>query len=568
MINCTKCKSQKESLVLPNHMRLSGVIVDNLDDRAPRIGPSMKGAQTIKVKKRTIQMKYDGSTSSFKTELPSAIDLACLPRVYILKGRHYQFKKIKSRRGKVDFHKRLSDCFGGIPDHVVKEMLKCTTLEYSSVTVENSINPRDHYVPRFPALRPFRLTRLVYTDTFFPKVTSIRGYKCFQLFGIKHAQYIKCYLMQRKSQAITALHSFINDVGIPNEIRMDNAKEQGHSEVWKKTCLLLHIKNSFTEADHQQQDYSERAGQSIIFRAQQMLNINNAPICLWCFAIEYAELVGLLIPSRRILWIIPYQKIHGHTPDISHIRFIFYEQIEYINTEKRFPNSKWLPGRFLGIAKDTGDAFTYIVYLPPTIERTKGTVLFRSNVRSRRRPFPSRTRIRIRLNPNGLNNKMELVGPIKKKQINQLQPIPEDSKLIPTLVKRSTSEPLDDTLTVPESSSTTPSFLKEVPNIFDDPVEDNKVTKLDYPEITHEGNPTISLIDKANIKHKTIKDDDIMTLKQLYKEINKKDDKKKSKIDNLYLDKPPDDDAMPNEHIATALHTFSLTPKQREQRLK
>ena len=73
----------------------------------------------------------------------------------------------------------------------------------------------------------------------------------------------------------------------------------------------------------------------------------------------------------------PYEKRHGVTPDISaYILFTFWEKILYLDSEQSYPNSKEVPGYFLGVAKHSGDALTF------NILTLHGTILTRSVIRS------------------------------------------------------------------------------------------------------------------------------------------------------------------------------------------
>ena len=68
----------------------------------------------------------------------------------------------------------------------------------------------------------------------------------------------------------------------------------------------------------------------------------------------------------------------GDAPDTSHLlQFYFYEPVLYKVTEPKCPDSKELPGHFVGIAKNTGDALTFKILC----EDGK-TIIERSVVRS------------------------------------------------------------------------------------------------------------------------------------------------------------------------------------------
>ena len=141
-----------------------------------------------------------------------------------------------------------------------------------------------------------------------------------------------------------------------------------------------------------------------------------------------------------------------------------------------------------------------MIYILPLIDWKKGTILSRSNVCQRKKPSAHKTRIKTCLNPNGLNNKMEPKGPIQSKQIKQMQPILENSALIIKQSSFSHSKESYMTTVKLTTTATLPMFLKEAPEIFDDNENHDNTCVLNYPRITHESNPIISLIKKANIK--------------------------------------------------------------------
>jgi hypothetical protein len=68
-------------------------------------------------------------------------------------------------------------------------------------------------------------------------------------------------------------------------------------------------------------------------------------------------------------------------PQISqYFAFFFYEPIYYMDPSVKFPQHNMLPGRFLGIARTTGDSFTFIIAQE---DRLTGCVLHRSVTRIR-----------------------------------------------------------------------------------------------------------------------------------------------------------------------------------------
>ena len=75
----------------------------------------------------------------------------------------------------------------------------------------------------------------------------------------------------------------------------------------------------------------------------------------------------------------------GWTPDISHLRFHFYEPIWFFQPKLKTPKDNLLPGRFLAYADSCGDAMTYYILTEPTETHKRRQVLMRSVVRTRRR---------------------------------------------------------------------------------------------------------------------------------------------------------------------------------------
>jgi hypothetical protein len=69
-----------------------------------------------------------------------------------------------------------------------------------------------------------RLNDTFYTDTMFSGIKSLRGNTSAQLFT--NGKYVHFEPMERKSQAGEALHSMIDEVGKPEKMIFDGAREQ------------------------------------------------------------------------------------------------------------------------------------------------------------------------------------------------------------------------------------------------------------------------------------------------------------------------------------------------------
>ena len=66
--------------------------------------------------------------------------------------------------------------------------------------------------------------------------------------------------------------------------------------------------------------------------------------------------------------------------------YLFYEQIHYLEPNASFSKPNMLPGRFLGIARTTGDAITF--YILTKSEKGRDVILTRSVVRKHLQDAP------------------------------------------------------------------------------------------------------------------------------------------------------------------------------------
>ena len=81
-------------------------------------------------------------------------------------------------------------------------------------------------------------------------------------------------------------------------------------------------------------------------------------------------------------WRTSTEVLNGDTADISPFRFKFCQPIQFIDNAQ-FPDSGWALGRFIGIAWDTGDLFTFKVWSEPDGNWWKGQEYVRNVVRPR-----------------------------------------------------------------------------------------------------------------------------------------------------------------------------------------
>ncbi|MEL7339268.1 MAG: hypothetical protein AAGM67_02195, partial [Bacteroidota bacterium] len=264
---------------------------------------------------------------------------------------------------------RLS--IGGISDQAVSYWMKrlCLNKDTTKRTLASSTvfglvqqdgRLRQHFKPRFPALSVRRLRTTVWTDTAFPAggLRSIRGFTAFQIFYGKDS-YISVYPMKSRQQYYEALQHFVTNEGAPQKLISDNASEMMTSGKVSSYLHKMHIQQASTEPYMPHQNRAERAIQHV--KSLGLRVMRHAPADLWCYALQYCAAISNIQSRKGLNWRSPYEVRWGHTPDISHLQLGFYERIWYYAPERKFPNSRELPGRILGPAYNTGDALSFYI---------------------------------------------------------------------------------------------------------------------------------------------------------------------------------------------------------------
>ena len=213
------------------------------------------------------------------------------------------------------------------------------------------------------------------SDTMFSKVISLRGYTCGQVFT-NDMYFIKFVPMRIKSEAPQALKLFIQQVGIPGQMHSDGAKEMASSE-WRNTCTKYDIRRTLTESHSPWQNRAETAIRELKKSASLLMTSRNAPLRVWCYAMEYAAELKCLTATKIFIGEgrTPYEMMFGNTPDISeYTSFEWYDYVWYVDPQDGFPHQRVHMGRWLGVAHNIGQGMCY------SILKQNGKVIVRSSV--------------------------------------------------------------------------------------------------------------------------------------------------------------------------------------------
>ena len=378
---------QHESLLHTEQARLHGVKVNDLASFLTD-GYGNNGKQCLEMEGITIPLRYDGSKYFLRVREPTEKELEELPAFEITSPIPWQPREQlktmrRTKKGESWSAEELKDWsqrMGSIPEDVVKKTLEATTQFVNTVEAETRTTPRRHFKVRLPSLRPKRLVEGFHTDTFFSDCKSLTGFKCAQVFVGATSGYTYVVPMKGKGYAFDALKSFISDVGAPAFLLTDNAYEEVRGE-WEEICKTYCISQIATEPHYQHQNKAERRIQDIKRQARVLMRINRAPKRYWDMAVMLAVDQMNHTASRKLQWKTPHEILWGETPDISVFRFVFYEEIYFLDPATKFPNPNMLPGRFLGIARTTGDSFTF--YIEARSPKGQPIILIRSVIQRR-----------------------------------------------------------------------------------------------------------------------------------------------------------------------------------------
>jgi hypothetical protein len=264
------------------------------------------------------------------------------------------------------------------PD-VVKKTFQSTTQLVPALVSENSDWPKQHQKVRLWPLRPRQLSERCYTDTM---IWSYQGKKRYgQLFLLNKSQFVYYVPMEKEGNAHIAYQQFITNVGAPTHFVADNAQAENNSEKVENICLRYVIERRWTEAHKQNQNRAERFVQELKKTSSKMASRMGSDSKYDKYMFQHICYLWNRTASGKLKQRTPYEALHGETPDISNIRFQWWEPVWYYGTQVKYPKRRMLPGRFLGISENTGDECTFLILTAP--EDKQRSVISRSLVTPR-----------------------------------------------------------------------------------------------------------------------------------------------------------------------------------------
>ena len=211
-------------------------------------------------------------------------------------------------------------------------------------------------------------------DIFHSRVLSTRGNSYTQLF-CNRGNFVKSYAMKKKEHSHHTLNSFIHEVGVPNELLTDGAKELSLGE-WGKICRRRNIHMQMTEPYSPWQNHAERVGGIIKRKVKRLMRSTNTPVRLWDYCWDYACGITSLTASNNVNLegVTPFEKLFNYTPDIA--EYLLFEWFQWVWFHEPAKPDEIHLGRWLGPSVGTGQSMASYILI------SQGKVITRSSVNS------------------------------------------------------------------------------------------------------------------------------------------------------------------------------------------
>ena len=214
-------------------------------------------------------------------------------------------------------------------------------------------------------LRYNRVPHTVFTDTLKSAVLSKRQNKYAQIYCTDFG-WTRAYPMKAKSEAHHTLSTLFKDIGVPETMVMDGAKEQILGDFRKKAkeanCRIKQIEphTPFSNA-------AEGAVKEMKKATGRTLTATKAPKRLWDDCMEHQSFIRshTALDIWQLRGQVPQTRMTGHTADISQFfEFEWYDWCWYHDSAISFPEDKKVLGRWLGPTIDIGPAMTGKILKP------------------------------------------------------------------------------------------------------------------------------------------------------------------------------------------------------------
>ena len=281
----------------------------------------------------------------------------------------------KEKKQRWKEHLNISD------ENVLQKTLDNTTqlavIEYKPELVQL----RQHKKRRLYGLSARRISDTVATDTLIPNQgvpPAFDGTKYVQVYVFKKSRYKFYFDMKEKSDFIDSLHALFTNIGIPQAMRSDCAGEATSEEV-RKVLNKHKVKSEKSEPHQQQQNFAESAIKDIKYGSYKLMAKTGCDVRAWNLAVHCMIELDNVTARQSLQWATPHEVALNETPDISvYYQFKFWDPVRYTTPGIKFPTDPDLPGRYVGVALDTGDELTYKILVDAERKQSRQPIVIRS----------------------------------------------------------------------------------------------------------------------------------------------------------------------------------------------
>ena len=236
------------------------------------------------------------------------------------------------------------------------EVSKHTRASFSSSTRQRSKDP----------------LKLVHTDVLGPMEKSVGGATYAVMFTDDATRWRMVYFMRAKSDTLTMLKRYIQDVGVLMKgkrlkelrgLRSDNGGEYT-GEDFKAFCRKRGIQQSFTGPyTPEQNGVAERSWRTVVDTARCMREQSGLPKKFWAEAVNTAVYITNRVPTDALGGITPHRALFGKDDSLNHLKpFGCLSFVHYYSHERKKMDPKAWRGFFLGY--DETNKRCYRIYDP------------------------------------------------------------------------------------------------------------------------------------------------------------------------------------------------------------
>jgi hypothetical protein len=270
------------------------------------------------------------------------------------------------------------------PHGKIKQTFSNTTQMAPTVEHEERNLPRNHRKTRFPWARPRRLNKPAYCDLLTDNRSNHNHKYIGVLFEFVRSKRLAFYSITTKDQAKDCLNQLFIDYGCPSAIYSDCDNVLSAGSGFRKAASVVklsvhpasevvkdstYIKCVPTSPHHQERNRVERYIDHVKQRASVLQTLYGIPPEFMKRLYKHICTCNDYIASESLNWKTPLEVATGETPDISHIRFHFYQPVWYLSPTATAGETRYLKGNFIGFSDTVGDNFSYEI----AVKKTRST---------------------------------------------------------------------------------------------------------------------------------------------------------------------------------------------------